>query len=252
MNTNAPPLSRVTTYATACLALVIACGFGELLGGLGHRWGWWGLGPGFQAMRWSATADIVLVLLAAIVALWAWRRRAGRALSRALGALLIGIAVGGPPLYMASLEKRLPYIHDNSTELDSPPRFVAVLPLRSGARNSPDYDPAVAAQQRSGYPDIAPLLLDRPPARAFEAAERAARAMGWDIVAVVPAEGRIEATDTTLLFGFKDDIVIRVAPHGSGSRVDVRSLSRVGESDIGTNAKRVRSYLQRLGATASG
>jgi len=72
--------------------------------------------------------------------------------------------------------------------------------------------------------------------------------MGWDIVAVVPGELRIEATDTTLLFGFKDDIVIRIAPAGQGSRVDVRSLSRVGKSDLGVNAKRIRKYLRQLAA----
>src|SRR5207237_3453093 len=107
-------------------------------------------------------------------------------------------------------------------------------------------------QQRTGYPDIAPLLLDRPPAQVFAAAERSARAMGWDIAAAVPEEGRIEATDTTLLFGFKDDVVIRVAPNAGGTRVDVRSLSRVGGSDVGVNATRVRSFLQRLAADTAG
>jgi uncharacterized protein (DUF1499 family) len=76
----------------------------------------------------------------------------------------------------------------------------------------------------------------------------AARAQGWEIVAAVPAEGRIEATDTTRFFGFKDDIVIRVKAEGAGSRVDVRSLSRVGKSDVGKNASRIRAYLIALGS----
>ena len=101
-------------------------------------------------------------------------------------------------------------------------------------------------QQKRGYPDIAPLRLDVPPAQAFERAERAARAMGWDIVNVAPDALRIEATDTTLFFGFKDDVVVRVRPQGQGSIVDVRSLSRIGGSDIGANAKRVRSFLNKL------
>ena len=70
--------------------------------------------------------------------------------------------------------------------------------------------------------------------------------MGWDIVAVVPSEGRVEATDTTWYFGFKDDVVVRVNPESTGSRVDVRSESRVGGGDAGTNARRVRAYLARL------
>ena len=73
--------------------------------------------------------------------------------------------------------------------------------------------------------------------------------MRWDIVAADPAQGRIEATATTLLFGFKDDVAIRITPDGAGSRVDVRSLSRVGRSDFGTNAKRVRAYLRALAPT---
>jgi uncharacterized protein (DUF1499 family) len=94
-----------------------------------------------------------------------------------------------------------------------------------------------------------PALLEQPPAQAFQRAERAARAMGWEIVAVAPESLRIEATDTTLLFGFKDDIVIRIAAAGSGSRVDVRSLSRVGKSDFGVNAKRIRKFMQQLAAS---
>ncbi|WP_404326387.1 DUF1499 domain-containing protein [Aerophototrophica crusticola] len=77
-------------------------------------------------------------------------------------------------------------------------------------------------------------------------AEAAARDMGWDIVAVEPAEGRVEATATTAWFGFKDDVVVRVRPEGDGSRIDVRSKSRVGRSDLGANAARIRDYLARL------
>ena len=72
--------------------------------------------------------------------------------------------------------------------------------------------------------------------------------MGWDIVAVAPQDFRIEATDTTLLFGFKDDVVIRVSAASGGSRVDVRSLSRVGRSDFGVNANRIRKYFKQLAA----
>lgn len=143
--------------------------------------------------------------------------------------------------------QRLPRIHDISTDTANPPKFVAVLPLRLGARNPVDYAPATALQQKSGYPDIAPLTLSVPPAEAFARAERAANALGWTIVATAAVEGRLEATDTTPLFGFKDDIVVRVTPAtDGGSIVDVRSLSRVGGSDFGTNAKRVRAFLRRM------
>src|SRR5207245_2074399 len=108
--------------------------------------------------------------------------------------------------------------------------------------------PAVAAQQHRAYPDLRPVTLPEPPPRAFERALAVARAQGWEIVESSPAEGRIEATDTTRWFGFKDDVVVRVRPEGAGSRVDVRSLSRVGRSDVGKNAARLRAYLRALGS----
>jgi uncharacterized protein (DUF1499 family) len=88
--------------------------------------------------------------------------------------------------------------------------------------------------------------LPQPPARAVQLAQQVAKDMGWEILAVVPSEGRVEATDTTWYFGFKDDVVVRVQPDSTGSRVDVRSESRVGGGDTGTNARRVRAYLARL------
>jgi uncharacterized protein (DUF1499 family) len=130
-----------------------------------------------------------------------------------------------------------------------PPQLVATLPLRAGAENTAVYGgPKLAAEQKQGYPDIAPLALPVPPQAAFERAQRVAGDMGWQIVAADPAAGRLEATDTTAWFGFHDDIVVRIRPAGAGSRVDVRSVSRVGRSDIGTNAKRIRAFLARLAA----
>jgi uncharacterized protein (DUF1499 family) len=129
---------------------------------------------------------------------------------------------------------------------------VAILPLRRDASNPPEYGgEAVAAQQLKAYPDVRPLTLTVPPDATFEKALRTAREVGWDIVESRPDQGRIEATDTTLWFGFKDDIVVRVTASDSGSRIDVRSVSRVGQSDIGTNAARIRNYLSRIQQGAS-
>ncbi len=141
----------------------------------------------------------------------------------------------------------MPRIHDITTDTAHPPEFVATLPLRAGAPNPPGYDgKEVAELQRKAYPDIRPLELPVPPQQAFSKALAAAEAMGWEIVAQDPAAGRIEAVATTLWFDFKDDVVIRVAEAGRGSRIDIRSKSRVGRSDIGTNARRIRAYLERL------
>src|SRR5437588_404451 len=106
--------------------------------------------------------------------------------------------------------------------------------------------PQLAEQQRRAYPDIVPAVLAAGPEVAFARALDAARAMGWEIVDAQPKEGRIEATATTFWFGFKDDVVVRITPLSAGSRIDVRSKSRVGRGDTGTNAQRVRAYLKRL------
>jgi uncharacterized protein (DUF1499 family) len=141
----------------------------------------------------------------------------------------------------------VPPIHDISTDTFDPPQFVALAQLRAAAPNGLKYGgPAIAAQQQKGYPDIKSLILKEPPQKAMQSAIDAARSRGWEIVSSDAPTGRIEATDTTSWFGFKDDIVVRVRPEGSGSRIDVRSASRVGQSDIGANAQRVRGYLARL------
>lgn len=88
--------------------------------------------------------------------------------------------------------------------------------------------PVDAARQKRGYPDLAPLVLSLPPEQAFARVDAAARAMGWRVIASAPSEGRLEASDTARWFGFTDDIVVRVRPAPNGSRIDVRSASRVG------------------------
>jgi len=148
---------------------------------------------------------------------------------------------------MLQSAKASPPIHDITTDTENPPRFVAMVPLRQGSPNAVEYQgQAIAQQQRMAYPDIQPATIAELPDAAFKRALSAARDLGWQIVAAVPAEGRIEATDTTLWFGFKDDLVVRVTPNTGGSRIDVRSVSRLGQGDLGKNAARIRAYLQRL------
>jgi uncharacterized protein (DUF1499 family) len=232
--------------AGLALALAALGGAADGVAALAYRAGTLALGPALQTIRWSAGAALAALALALVAIVGSWRagRRHGVAMA-ALGAL-IALAVAGPPLYLWQRVQTLPRIHDVSTDTERPPAFVAVLPLRAGSRNSTVYSADVAERQKAGYPDLHPAALDVAPAEALRRAERVAREMGWQIVAVDPTALRIEATATTWLFGFKDDVVIRVAPAGAGSRVDVRSLSRVGGSDFGMNAKRVRAFVGRL------
>ena len=246
----ADPDRRSARLARALARLALAVGLVSAAAALGagpaYRMHGLALAAAFSALRWATYGAIAGTVVATIAgaALVVTRTSRGRAIVAL--AWLLGVTVAAPPLYLYDQAQRLPKIHDVSTDTDDPPAFVDVLPLRQGARNPVDYRPETAALQRRGYPDIAPLRLELPPAQAFQRAERTARAMGWRIVAVHPDTRRIEATDTTLLFGFKDDIVIRVRPQGDGSVVDVRSLSRIGSSDIGTNARRVRAFLSKL------
>jgi uncharacterized protein (DUF1499 family) len=231
---------RALALTGACLAGL--CATAALLAGLGHRVGWWDYRTGFSILRWSAWGGLAAggASLFGLIA-------PARARVLAAAGLLVGLSVFIVPWSYLHRRPEGPPIHDITTDTANPPRFVAVLPLRKDATNTADYEgPAAAAQQQRAYPDIAPLRLAVPPHEAFARSLNVAKALGWDIVAAVPGEGRIEATDTTLFFGFKDDIVIRIAPSGDGSRVDVRSVSRVGRSDLGANAKRVRAFLAGL------
>ena len=127
-----------------------------------------------------------------------------------------------------------------------------MVPLRADAANSLEYGGRdVAAAQRAAYPDIETLVLGHPPDRVVELARETAEARGWAIVAVDTDAGRVEATETTSWFGFKDDIVVRVRPATGGARVDVRSVSRVGLGDLGANAARIREFLARLRAASA-
>ena len=170
-----------------------------------------------------------------------------RGLKWALLGITVGLMSAGVPWSQLRMAQSVPQIHDITTDTANPPQFAAVLRLREVAPNPSTYGgPVVAAQQKEAYPDLAPEILDAPPDAVFEHALSAARTLGWSIVAAVPGEGRLEATDTTFWFGFKDDVVVRIAAEGTGSRVDVRSVSRVGRSDVGANAKRIRAFLKEL------
>jgi hypothetical protein len=155
--------------------------------------------------------------------------------------------MGYLPWQQKQQAQALPKIHDISTDLANPPAFVKILPLRANAPNSAVYGGAeIATAQKAGYPDIQPREVALPVEAAFASALTAAGAMGWEIVNVDAGQGLIEATATTFWFGFKDDVVIRVTPAAAGSRIDMRSVSRVGRSDVGANAARIRKYFSLL------
>ena len=173
-------------------------------------------------------------------------------------ALVIAVAGFGKLGATASKVAKLPYIHDVTTNTQDVPTFSnAILEARKNTKgvNSVDYagkrdsrdNELVSVLQTQDYSDIRPLILSEDPKVIFGKAEAIASGFGWDIVTRDVEGGIIEATDTTFWYGFKDDIVMRLrGSEGGGTIIDVRSLSRVGQSDLGKNAARIRAFLEKL------
>jgi uncharacterized protein (DUF1499 family) len=229
-------------FAILPLVVALIAALMLLVAGPGTRLDLWTFGTGFLLMRWALFAGLAAAALALLL-LAIPRTRRGHAAMLAM-ALLIGLVTAWVPWNNYRTVQSLPFIHDITTDFEQPPEFVDIAPLRADAPNPVAYPgEETAILQREAYPDIRPLELDLAPPEAFQRALATARAQGWEIVAAVPGEGRIEATATTAWFGFKDDVVIRISPDGSGSRLDIRSKSRVGRSDVGANAARIRSFL---------
>lgn len=243
----------------AALLLAIAAIVLLVLGPLGWRAGWWHFRVAFfSLMPWAAYCGLAAMAVAALAVLFGRRSIAGQQIAIALLAFAVGAAMAYVPWHYDRMRGTVPPIHDITTDWQNPPQFSAILPLRQAESANPvDYEGAkVSDLQRRAYPDIAPVTLDLPPAEAFDRALAAAQRSGWTVVAADKQAGRIEASEKSRWFGFTDDIVVRVGPMaggaGNGSRVDVRSVSRLGRSDFGVNAARVRKYLAALREASPG
>lgn len=225
---------------TIGIALVAVAVLALILSGPGTRFGLWHYRIGLLMFAASGLLGLIGAVLCGIGMFRARSMTAGIA-------AVIGLALFALIVYSVMSSRNVPRIHDISTDLNDPPHFRAVLPLR-GTKSNPvnGIDPKVAAQQRTGYPDLTTLYLGVPPDEAFRRVRKAAEEMGWVIAEASESEFRLEATDTTSWMGFRDDIVVRVRPTEGGSQIDVRSASRVGISDTGMNARRIRAFLSRL------
>ncbi|MDX1648313.1 MAG: DUF1499 domain-containing protein [Myxococcota bacterium] len=222
--------------------------FDVVLGPLLIQLGWVSPLFGFQWLFGLGLLEGVAALLLGLGALWTTRPSAGRAgrplawFAVAAGGLLVavGLAAAAPGF-------GLPAINDITTDPEDPPRFVAAREAPANRGREMAYPEAFAPQQRAAYPDLEPVRVSSPPRRALELAEETARSLGWEVVAVDPEAGRLEARETSTVFRFVDDVVVRVRPApGGGSVVDVRSKSRDGRGDLGANAARIRAFVQAL------
>ncbi len=253
-----PDMSRrcrswAARLASTGAAVGVAAAVLLVIAPLGYRAGLWSLQTALLDVPrlyvfYAGAAGAAISLTALVVAVAG--RRAGWALLAVLGVAIAGGSVYVPWSFAQS-GHGLPPINDITTDTANPPAFEAVMPLRQAANAEPvTYGADFPALQKQAFPDIVPAHLERPFDQAFAAALDTARKMRWTIVAVDGERGRIEATDRTFWYGFTDDIVIRVTADGDGSRIDLRSKSRIGRGDFGTNARRVRAYLSALKAAS--
>src|SRR3954469_7935805 len=192
----------------------------------------------------------ILVAFAAFAAIW---QNGSRGMSRILLALLIDAAILAYPAYLGLQYRKLPAIHDITTDPINPPRFDALAPLRAGdSANTAVYAGLYSAeQQHAAYPDIETVQLDAPVQTAYDVTLNLITKRKWRIVDARPPqpprrEGRIEAVAQTPIMGFREDVAIRVLPDGDGSRVDIRSASRYFEGDLGSNASRITKLIEDI------
>ena len=229
------------------MTLAVSAGAMTLAAGPGTKMEVWPWQVGLLLLRYGTLVGLAAILgaliLIAMMASPKWRLQTWMPVT----ALVIAAIATAPPILMLKQARNVPLIHDVSTDLVDPPKFVALQAVRKASPNGADHGGAeVAKLQSQGYPAIKPMVVARPPREVMQQAIEAAHALRWEIALSDVAAGRLEATATTRWWGFKDDIVVRVTPEGTGSRVDVRSASRVGLSDLGVNAKRIREFLARL------
>lgn len=270
---SAPTLTPVTSSTTVFAGrdwqgyVVLVAGVGALLWGLvsalGVGMGLWEWSRGLTGVLWSFILAIGAILFGI---LFGWRtKKSGIVRPRLLRWIGMLAAIGYVgwigTFVLAGLS--VPAIHDISTDLADPPAF-RELALRAdnldavpgeGEAEMQGLNPQqrwVVVHQKA-YGDIRSVRINEPVPTVIAKAERLAKARGWDVAISLPEEGRLEATETSAFFRFKDDVVLRVKPTdtGEGSIVDMRSVSRVGASDLGVNAKRVRSFLADLSGTVT-
>lgn len=264
-DTNQPPATnekiRLILKIDAVLCCVIGLGFGllALAGPLGIWMGISDFRQGFGFLRvvidwspWAAGGTFIVAITIFVSSKVLSIEGGGRLAALALvGTISIALAYFVPISFRPP--EGTPPIHDITTNLENPPVYVAILERRADAANSTEYGSGedmtpekLRALQQSAYPDIVPQRFNSSVEEVFSKALSAAESLGWEIVDTDLSEGRIEATDTTFWFRFKDDVVIYITQEGSEAVVNARSLSRVGISDVGKNAERLRSFFALL------
>lgn len=215
---------------------------------------------GLAVLSAAAAAAGIVSIHVGVAAPLAGFRVFGAGLLGGAAALVLSLAARGPArafavsgglvalaLVLAVPGLRVPAIHDVTTDPEDPPAY-ALAPRLIGDPDGFTYPAENAPLQRAAYPDLDPIRVAAQVADAYAAAMRAATTLGWDVVRSDPAAGALEATSTSRVFRFVDDVSVRIRPEAGGSRIDLRSRSRVGKSDLGANAARIRAFEEALRA----
>jgi uncharacterized protein (DUF1499 family) len=239
------PVSRLAVWARRCAFFALAA---TVLSILIVRSGILELVPALATFAGALVIALIGIVLAfgAFIVIW---KDGTRGMGHAFGAIGIGLALIAYPAYLGAMAYKLPMINDITTDALDPPRFDVLARLRP--RGTVEYAGLYAAElQRKGYPDIEPLDVNATPRAAYDAAIAVILRRKWRVVVDRPpqprADGVIEAVARTPIMGFREDIVLRVRPDADGSRIDVRSASRYGRHDFGSNAARIKSVLDDI------
>lgn len=254
----------------ALLVTVLAV-LGLAAAGPGYQERMWGLGTSFALLRyagWALAGGFALALLLVLIQLFGGARRH-------LNVSVLALLVSGGVLYYLMpyvLSVRtipvlsdmtgiatVPPIHDITTDTEDPPQFDAAVNLRAKdwmTKNPPEYaGPEAAEQQKAfeGYADIKPAYFDAPADVVFDRALKTVKEdFGWLVMSESKEKGVIEAAETSFWFGFTDDVVIRIRTEDGRTRLDMRSKSRIGQSDVGMNAKRIRRFMKAMRGAEQG
>jgi len=217
-----------------------------ILSGYGYQWGIWELGTGFTLLRYGAYTAVGLLFVQTIF--FFFMKESGIMVkAMVLVGFLLTLGVTATGVYWQYKSHGSPPIHDITTDLDSPPEFVAMARLRMDAPNPPEYaGEETARQQRQAYPHIQPLTVDLGKQEVIDEIVHLIANRGWDMVSINRKDGRVEATEKLPWFGFKDDVVLRIEETDEGTRIDMRSKSRIGRGDLGVNADRIGQFLRDL------
>ena len=252
-------IARWSRRIALALAAILPLFF--IIAALGTRWGWWDVNVGIKLLPASVGVKLIaLTLCAGVISLLLTLLCRRKAKGIFVSALAILIPVGALVSLGAVKSKfeRLPAIHDITTDTQNVPTFSkTIMDLRAQTKgvNSVEYvgkkdqrdAELYSVLQTRAYPQIRPLVLSAKPEQAFGQALATASQSGWTIHTEDIEAGVIEATDTSFWYGFKDDIVIRIhAGEGGGTIIDIRSVSRVGQSDLGANAARILEFIKSL------